>query len=877
MPADFVTVPPSPRRSRAGACLALLFSILTLFSVMGSARAADADAAQGHAQGQMTADQAQQVLSVMNDPQKRAEFTKTLEAISKGLPAPATPAPTPAPPPAAAKAAPSDVSVEPDSISSEFLDELTHARDIALHQAQNFMALFKDLAFVGHWVHSTLSNADSRQILLDATGRATLIVLFAMAAEHGFSLLLRKPLAGVTARAVATEARLNQHVRAEDTQQDAQATATLSADGSKETADERATEQTRQQDDKQQHETLRIIARIPFSLLHLLIKLLPVALFLGIAYGGSALLTSTHQAAMVTLTLTNAYAIARALYLLLEMVFVPRSPTIRLCTASDATARMVTRWWNFLVAAPSLVICLSTLGGVFDMPARGTEAIIRAVVLVEHILVAIFIWRIRKHVAEALQPPARFQDKPFWVFVGRMVHFWWVLAMFFDFALWLVWATQVRGGYAWILRTLSLTIIVILLARLFAILAFGVQNKLFQISPQTEKRYPGLQARMDYYYPYARRALSFLLSFATVVCLLQSWGLPAFAFFLHGSLGTKIIGAILTVMVAYTVAIVVWEAANAALQSQINRFETSEQASRASRLRTVLPIIRTVLLTFIIVIVTVTTLSQIGINVAPLLTGAGIMGAAVAFGAQSLVKDFITGFFMLVENAMQVGDWVTAGSVSGTVEHLSIRTLRLRSVNGDLHIIPFSSVTSIANTSRDYNLVVVDFMLDLSEDPSRVAAILHDELAQMRKDPKFAPLIKSDFSFLGVEQADGNGAKFLGSIRTTPGSKWKVYREYYRRLTARMVKEGVKFPIPTAVSMLGNMPGTDGLKVHSDMKMVFPPSPAQQQAAQQGDPAAQSHHAAATAQVTQAPDVSHDGAASTPAGPAASPSPKAHE
>ena len=849
MPAVSMTVSRSPHRFRAGACLALFFSFLALFASLHGARADTAP------QGQMTSQQAQQVLSVMNDPQKRAEFTKTLEAISKGLPAPATPAKAAAP----AKATSSDVSLEPDSISSEFLDELSHARDVALRQTQNFMALFKDLAFVGHWVHSTLSNAESRQILIDSTGRATLIVLFAMLAEHGFSLLLRKPLAAVTARAVAMETRLNQRVRAADEQQDVQATATLSADGTKETADERATEQARQQDDKQQHETLRIIARIPFSILHLLIKLLPVALFLGLAYGGSALLTSTHQAEMVTLTLTNAYVIARALYLLLEMVFVPRSPTIRLCTASDGTARMVTRWWNFLVAAPSLVICLSTLGGVFDMPARGTEAIIRAVVLIEHILVAVFIWRIRRHVAEALQPPARFQDKPFWVFVGRMVHFWWILAMFFDFALWLVWATQVRGGYTWILRTLSLTIVVILLARLFAILAFGLQNKLFQISPLTEERYPGLQARMDYYYPYARRALLFLLSFLTIICLLQSWGLPAFAFFLHGTLGTKIIGAILTVMVAYTVAIVVWEAANAALQNQINRFETSEQASRASRLRTVLPIIRTVLLTFIIVIVTVTTLSQIGINVAPLLTGAGIMGAAVAFGAQSLVKDFITGFFMLVENAMQVGDWVTAGSVAGTVEHLSIRTLRLRAVNGDLHIIPFSSVTSIANTSRDYNLVVVDFMLDLSEDPTRVAAILHDELALMRKDPKFAPLIKSDFSFLGVEQADGNGAKFLGSVRTTPGSKWKVYREYYRRLTTRMVKEAVKFPIPTSVSMLRNVPGTDGLDINGSgsMHMVFPPN---------------------VAQVTPAADVAHD-APPSPNGdaPAAGQSPKAHE
>ncbi|MFT9165663.1 mechanosensitive ion channel domain-containing protein [Komagataeibacter saccharivorans] len=805
MPAQFATkAHPVPRRAIRGGILTVLALLMLVFTPwLSQGRAADPQAAPATASTQgINAQQAQQVLSVMNDPQKREEFTRTLEAIAKGLPAPA---PTPAPAKAApAPAASSDVSLEPDSISSQTMNELTHIRDIALQQGQNFMALFKDLAFVGRWVHSILSNADSRQILLDALTRAGIIFVLALLAERGLSIATRKPLAAVTARAVATEANLNRRLTTEDQQENSQpvSPAATGADAKA----EQETEQTRKQDDRKQHETLRVITRIPYSLLHFLIKLLPVALFFGVGYAGSALLTSTHQAAMVTITLTNAYAIARVIYLLLETVFVPHSPTIRLCSASDATARMVTRWWNFLVAAPSIVVCLSTLGTVFAMPARGTEAIIRAVVLIEHILIAIFIWRIRYHVGAALQPSSRLQEKPFWLFVGRMVRFWWIPAMFFDLALWLVWATQIRGGYTWILRTLSLTIIVILAARLLSVLAFSLQNRIFHVPEATEKRYPGLQARVDYYYPIARRSLSIMLIFVTVVLLLQSWGLPAIGFFLHGTLGPRIVGAMLTIMIAYTIAIVVWEVVNAMLQNQITRFETSEQASRATRLRTVLPIIRTVLLTFIIIIVTVTTLSQIGINVTPLLTGAGIMGAAIAFGSQSLVKDFITGFFMLVENAMQVGDWVTAGSVSGTVEHLSIRTLRLRAVNGDLHIIPFSSVTSIANTSRDYNLVVVSFMLDLSENPHRVSAILQDELAKLRKDPVYGPLIKSDFAFLGLEQADGNGAKFLGSIRTAAGAKWKVYREYYSRLGARMVKEKVAFPIPTSVNLLANSP-----------------------------------------------------------------------
>ncbi|GBQ27273.1 mechanosensitive ion channel family protein [Gluconacetobacter azotocaptans] len=817
MPVSPVSRSPSPRPSGKTIHRRAWSGLIAALFLLLSSGAGPALAAAPPSAPTMTAQQAQQVLGVLNDPQKRAEFTRTLSAIAGTLPAPAA-APAAAAKPAAASAPANtsdDGTLEPDSLGSDIVGELSGVRDATVRQARQFAGLFSDLAFVGRWVHSELASPQSRQTLLDAFGRAGAIVLVALAAERGLSIALRRPLAAVTSRAVEAERRLNR--RATE--------APPATEALPETAAEQKTQETRQQDDRKQHETLRIIGRIPFSLLHLLIKLIPVALFLGVGYAGAAFLTVSDQAELVTLTLTNAYIIARGAYLLVETVFVPKSPTIRLCKASDSTARIVIRWWTLLVAVPSIVVCLSSLGALFHLAPRGTQAMIRAIVLGEHILIALFIWRIRRPVAGALQPPARFQGRSFWIFVGRLVQFWWLPAMVFDLALWLVWATQIRGGYAWIWRTMALTVIVILLSRVLAVLAFGMQNRLFHVSDDVEARYPGLQARADYYYPLARRSLSALLIFATIVILLQAWGIPTFAFFLHGALGTRIVAAVLSILIAFTIATVVWEIANAALQTQITRFETTEQASRAIRLRTVLPIIRTVLLTFIIVIVAVTTLSQIGINVAPLLTGAGILGAAIAFGSQSLVKDFITGFFMLVENAMQVGDWVTAGSVSGTVEHLSIRTLRLRTTSGDVHIIPFSSVTSIANTSRDYNVIVVSFMLDLSEDPDRVAAILADVVAGMRADDAFAPMILSDFTFLGVEVADGNGAKFLGSIRTAPGAKWKVSREYYRRLGLRMVKEGVKFPIPTAISMMTNA-GPNPLRIRQDTPEPPQPDPA---------------------------------------------------
>lgn len=807
------SLPAGVRPARApGRWRGIVWVLLGLWVLVGARAGHAADTAPAG----MTREQALQVLDVLNDPAKRAAFQDTLSAIASGLPTPQS-APQPAPVPVSApKAAP--VSARPDTLSSDFVQDASSLRGTLIIQAQHFVALFGDLVFVVHWTHTIFADPDSRIILLDAVGRATLILLLALAAEHGCSLLLRRPLLKVTARAIATEQRLSLHAASPPPQAAPPAPAPDAPGG-----DDTTVLQARQDDMQAQHATLRLLARVPYSLLHLLIKLLPVGLFFALGTSFAYLLTTTQQARAVTITLANAYVVARVVYLLMETLFVPRSPAIRLCSASNQTAFMVTHWLNFLVAAPSVVVCLSTLGGVFDMPARGTEAIIRSVVLVEHVLVAIFTWRVRTHVATALQPPARLLAQPFWMFVGRLVHLWWVPAMFFNFALWLIWATHISGGYAWIIRTVILTTAVVILSRVVSVVVYNLQNRLFHISPALEARYPGLQARVDYYYPVSRRILSFLMFFATAVIFLQALGLPAIYFLLHGRLGQKIIGVIGSVLVAYTVAVITWEAANAGLQGQIARFENSSQAGRASRLRTVLPIIKTVLLALIIIIVAVTTLSQIGINVAPLLTGAGIMGAAIAFGAQSLVKDFITGFFMLVENAIQVGDWVTAGGVSGTVEHLSIRTLRLRSINGDLHIIPFSEVSSIANTSRDYNLVVVDFMIDLGQDTQQLSAILHEELEELRKEPRFAHLVLSEFKFLGIEQADGNGARFLGSVRTSPGAKWTVYRAYYSRLAVRMNSEGIKFPVPSFLNLLDNPDGDRGLKV--TLSGVRPPTP----------------------------------------------------
>ncbi|WP_242012002.1 mechanosensitive ion channel domain-containing protein [Acetobacter oeni] len=801
----------------------------------------------------LSSKEAQELLNVLNDPKQRENFTHDLSLMARGVqatvPVAATSAPaakTAAPKQAVANAA--NTVVLHNDLSSGF----SSIKSNAAAYLENFLALFKDLKTVGTWFRSEINNPQTRNLLIGAFTRAFIIVGAALLAEWGISLALRKPLHRITDRAVAHEdmsggkrqphnsrSTTNKNADLSDVQI-AQAAATSGTSDTGAPAEEIQTLETRADDQRRQIETLRFLARIPYTLMHLCLKLVPLGVFLGIAFACSAIATNTSEAATVTETLALAYAAARGLFIFLETIFAPRSPAIRLLPVEDSTAWMLTRWWNILVAGPSIVVCLSVLGGEFDLSDRGTAAMIRAVVLVEHILIAIFIWRLRPIVARALEPKRKAAKSAFWSFMLALAHVWWIPALFLDGALWVVWAVHLRGGYDWILRTTALTIVVIAASRLLAVLAYGAQDRLFRLSPDLVKRRPDLQKRADVYYPFVRGALTAIITFVSFLALTEAWGLNTFQFFFSNRLGSRLLGAAVTVAVAVTVAAAIWEIINAMLNNQLERYSQSAQETRATRLKTVLPIIRTVLRAAIIIIVTVTSLSQIGINVTPLLTGAGIMGAALAFGSQSLVKDFITGFFMLVEDAIQVGDWVTTGGVAGTVEHLSIRTVRVRAINGDLHIIPFSSVTSIANTGRDFNQIIVKQTVDLTEDVSRVVKIMSDAVDQMRKEDAFKGIIYSGYNDLGVDSTDGNGSVIIGSIRTAAMMKWKVQREFYKRIAHPMADQGIKFYTPT--SYTASAPGT-ALNIAG--KLSAPPgAPANEDVPASGKPVAEETHPA---------------------------------
>jgi small conductance mechanosensitive channel len=356
-----------------------------------------------------------------------------------------------------------------------------------------------------------------------------------------------------------------------------------------------------------------------------------------------------------------------------------------------------------------------------------------------------------------------------------------------------VWALDVHNGYRVLIALGGRSIAVMIGMRIVSIVVFGALARLFQ-RRDDDRTLVHLHAYR--YYPLLRRIVSTVIAIVTVVLLLQIWGVPIFHAFKTGTIGHRLASALMTIAIAALVALFVWEAANIAIERRLQQWTREGNLVRAARLRTLLPMLRSLLLIMIALVVVLTGLSQIGVNIGPLLAGASIFGVALGFGSQKLVQDFITGIFLLMENAMQVGDWVTLAGVSGTVEYLSIRTVRLRGGDGSLYTIPFSSVTTVNNTNRGLGNAAVKVSIAYGQDIDPAIATLKEIGAALRDDPNYKDGILSDFSYWGVDQVDGATVTLAGQIQCKDSARWGVQREFNRRIAVLFRERGIRIANP---------------------------------------------------------------------------------
>jgi small-conductance mechanosensitive channel len=224
--------------------------------------------------------------------------------------------------------------------------------------------------------------------------------------------------------------------------------------------------------------------------------------------------------------------------------------------------------------------------------------------------------------------------------------------------------------------------------------------------------------------------------------------------------------------------------------------DPATKSEREKRAETLVLIVRNAIKVFIYVVASFMILKEIGVDIAPLLAGVGIAGLAIGFGAQTLVKDFLTGFFILMENQYRVGDVVKIGDHSGLVEKIKLRTTVLRDLQGVVHIIPNGEVQSVNNMTFEWSRVVLDIGVAYKEDVNKVISVLQDVGNNMRQDEYFGPMMLEDPQILGVDDFGDSQVTIKMLAKTCPLKQWEVARELRRRIKYAFDEQGIEIPFP---------------------------------------------------------------------------------
>jgi small conductance mechanosensitive channel len=760
----------------------LLLSLLLAVPALAQApaRPAAAPSAPGGAPaaGPAVGTEAERLLGVLRDDARRAELIRNLEALSAASraggaapaqPAGAAPAPggAPAAAPATAPAAPAAAPPAEAPAEAGILAPNTLGAQLLMGASQRLAALsdqivaganaVTDLPNIVSWASGVARDPVTQARVLDASWKLALLFGMGLLAEWAVWRLLAR-----------WRDRLD----------------TL--------APERANLWT-------------WLRRIPYVLARLVLDLLPVGAFAIISYGLIRAVQPLPTTELVLLLANNAYIAIRAVMLASRMLFSPNSSHLRLVPMQDETAAYITIWLRRIVAVLVVGWAVAEAGLLFGVPWAVYDAISRFCLLVVSLFLIIVVMQNRHLVADRLRAPElKPGDHPdrsrrmFRALRDRLAEVWHVLAILYLLALWGVWALEVRDGFERLLRASALTLAVLGVAKLAD---YGLRRLLergFRITPDLAKRYPGLELRANRYLPVLKGIVSAIVTIVALLFLLETWGIEAFAWFGRGQLGARVVGSIVSIGLTALAAVTVWEVANAAIQRRLAKLSRDTQAARSARIRTLLPMLRTALLIVILIFVGLNVLSEIGVNVAPLIAGAGVVGVAIGFGSQTLVKDVITGMFLLLEDAVAVGDTVTLGTpqMTGVVEQLSIRSIRLRALDGAVHIVPFSAVTSVTNMTRDFAFAVVDIALPYGEDTDQVGKVLKEISAEMRQEPRWASATRDEIDVMGVDKLLETGVVVRARMKTDPSQRWPVTRELNRRIQARFEAEGIKINSP---------------------------------------------------------------------------------
>jgi moderate conductance mechanosensitive channel len=544
-----------------------------------------------------------------------------------------------------------------------------------------------------------------------------------------------------------------------------------------------------------------LVIRAVFALLGLVLDLVPIVVFAVIANTAISMVLEPLTRTRIVLTvLVNATVETRLILCLARNMLLPADLGAGFVPLDAETRHYLYIWirrfifWTvFGYAVPEAAWWLGAPGAVYAL-------MLNVAGLVLALLAIVFLLQNRAPIARWIAgTPAAASG---WGRIRRtLAEIWPVLAVLYVCGLYLIYALRIQGGFLYVARATTLSLVVIVAAQLLVRSIRELSRRGFAISPQLKAQFPTLEQRANRYLPILTGLASGVVYLLASLTVLQAWNIRAFAW-IESDVGRRLTGSLLSIGIVLVVAIAVWETVASAIERYLSAIDEGD-LPRRTRVRTLLPLFRTAILGVIIVMTSLIVLSHIGIDIAPLLAGAGVVGVAIGFGSQALVKDIITGLFILMEDQIAVGDVVDVGKEhAGVVEAITVRTIRLRDQAGAVHTVPFSEVTSVKNLTRDFAYAVARITIPSSEDIDRVVEVLRQVSDELMADEALRPLILDPFDFQGVDALDMSSVVLLMRIRTVPGKQWVVLRAFNRLVKIAFDKHGIRPPEPAPTTIV---------------------------------------------------------------------------
>lgn len=293
---------------------------------------------------------------------------------------------------------------------------------------------------------------------------------------------------------------------------------------------------------------------------------------------------------------------------------------------------------------------------------------------------------------------------------------------------------------------------------------------------------------------------------------MRVWGSSLWAVGSSAGISQQIAKGVLGLGVTFLLAWLIWILADTAIKHALLRSSRrhGRRVNASARAQTITPLLRNTVFVTIAVIAVIIALANLGVNVTPLLAGAGVIGLAVGFGAQTLVQDLITGLFILIEDSLAIDDFVNLGTHMGTVEALSIRTVKLRDLDGIVHIIPFSQIQGIQNYSREFGIALMRIRIAHHMKIDEAIEIVRGIAEELRNDPMMRHHIWSALEVQGIESFDAGAAILRVRMRTAPIMQWDVARAFNLRLKQRFDEQGIDLAVPRMSVVMEQTPMTAG-------------------------------------------------------------------